>query len=505
MVQVIDPPVTIPQIPQTRLLPRDNDYSEIGGATTGSAKILTKHLTYQVQAEWYGAVADGTTDNTAAFLAAATAVDAAGGGVILLRAGIYKVSTVVTFTSLDKVSWLGSGSGQTVVKSAVAVGTPGAGDPYIFFFNACTDFSVRDITFNGDNIVTTAANTMLVGALSCTNLRFENIQCINFKRFGLGINSCVRFWVNKSYYLRTTTENSYQNGSIRLFATAGTCGPGWIEDNEIDGAGIGYEGTDITYAFNRITNFGYGAGIVTNASATSLRAHIIGNIISGGTGQDVDGTYPSGIESYGAYSRIIGNHCRNNSGNGITFGGQQNIVADNICIDNGSVANVGVGIANNYQDATYNGSYSLVSNNICRQVGGIYQGYGYADIGVGNASTSLSFTNNDFSANGTADFLKSATSTLYSWVGKVYQFSDSWNPGLIAAGASATKAVTAAGATQGDFVQVSFVTQANDGLMPSGYVYGTNTALAILFNPTGAGVTPASGTVYVSVTKKAPF
>lgn len=452
-------------------------------------------------ARWFGA-SPAETDNTEAIVKAADAVNAAGGGILMFDAGVYRIASLAVFSEYDGVSFQGEG---TTIKSTIPEDEPATGEAYMLRFDSCTNFRIRGIKFDGDNIETTQINTTMVALVACSNFSVEDCEIVNLKRFGLGLNSCTNFYVKENYFLRTTIENSYQNGSIRLFATLGTCGPGWIEDNDVHGAGIGYEGDDITYAFNRITNWGYGAGIVTNASATSNRATIIGNIISGGTGQDADGVYCSGIESYAAYSRIIGNLCKNNDGSGIAFGGKFTILHSNQCIDNGSADNPGVGIANNYQDATYNGSFSVLVGNICRQVTGAHQAYGFADIGSGNVSTSLSFTNNDFGGNATGEFLKAAGSVLYSWVGKRYQFSAAWNPGAILTKATVSMGVTAAGAQQGDFVEVSFSPAANDGLVYSGYIYGDNSAAAVITNPTSGTVTPASGTVYLSVTKKAPF
>lgn len=77
----------------------------------------------------------------------------------------------------------------------------------------------------------------------------------------------------------------------------------------------------------------------------------------------------------------------------------------------------------------------------------------------------------------------------------------SWNPGLIANGSGLTSAsVTVTGAAFGDFVQVA-APYSLQGVTATAFVSAANTALVRLQNSTGAGVTLASGTWRVRVTK----
>ena len=55
----------------------------------------------------FGAVGDGTTDDTTALQAAIDAASAAGGGTVFLSAGFYKITTALSVTS--NVSFLGAG------------------------------------------------------------------------------------------------------------------------------------------------------------------------------------------------------------------------------------------------------------------------------------------------------------------------------------------------------------------------------------------------------------
>jgi hypothetical protein len=71
--------------------------------------------------------------------------------------------------------------------------------------------------------------------------------------------------------------------------------------------------------------------------------------------------------------------------------------------------------------------------------------------------------------------------------------SATWNPGLIAAGGNATTTVAINGLVAGDSVDVS-VTVDLAGLILYAWA-GTNIVNVKLYNPTAAGITPASMTV----------
>lgn len=76
-----------------------------------------------------------------------------------------------------------------------------------------------------------------------------------------------------------------------------------------------------------------------------------------------------------------------------------------------------------------------------------------------------------------------------------------WNPGTLANGSGATSAaVTVTGAVFGDFAQVAAPYDLQ-GVLATAYVNAANTVAVRLQNQTGGGVTLASGTWRVRVTK----
>lgn len=461
-----------------------------------------------VNVRTFGAKGDGITDDTAAIQGAIMATPR---GEIIFDRGTYILANVINCASLNGISFRGAGKGLTILKSTIPSGTPRMGDATMLKFSNCTNFSVRGITFDNNSILTTQSVTEMVLAANSVNFIFADCEFLNFKRFALAVQSSQRFWITDNYFYAPVIAgglSSYQTGSIRLYDNTSPCGPGWILHNEIIGAGVGYGGLDIVYAYNRITNFQYGSGIVVGSTSptTVNRVTIIGNTITGGgPGKDNDGFYPKGIECYCAYARIIGNICYNNAGGGIVFGGLYSLVSSNLCYSNGTSANPAYGIAGSYVSGSADPSNSSITNNICRSPGPTFQAYGYQDIGAAVASVSLHFSGNDFSGNKTADFSKSSTSRYYTWVSNTYQVNTSWTPGTIAAGASLTLGVTVPNATVGDTVGAAFSAIPNSAITIGANVSSPNAVTAVITNNNSSAITLGAGTLYLTVSAKAPF
>ena len=89
-------------------IPAAAQFNTIWGQTTGSSSLV-----YNVKA--YGAVGDGTTDDTVAIQAALTAAVTAGGGIVYLPAAIYKVTNTLLIGSYVHV--VGAGRGATIIRS----------------------------------------------------------------------------------------------------------------------------------------------------------------------------------------------------------------------------------------------------------------------------------------------------------------------------------------------------------------------------------------------------
>jgi parallel beta-helix repeat protein len=350
----------------------------------------------------YGAVGDGSTDDTGAIRSAIRAASATG-GVVFFPPGVFVLPGRITCKSLNNVSFQGSGKSATVLKSAVPAGNPAKnGGPTMLSFSKCTNFSIRNITFDNNNIA--AARRKCMVSVSCsTTFTISNCAFINAKRQMLAIQSSSRFQVRDNYFNCTELDGEVFTGAIMLYDNISQTSNAQIVNNEIIGAQSGGRGVDIVWEHNRIVNFGYGAGIFSGHDGVGFGTHnwtIIGNSITGGQpARDANGFYPKGIEVYAPRTKIIGNTCYNNAGSGIVFGGRSSIVANNSCFDNGLPDNKACGIAAVYVSPHIDPSNSIITGNTCKNIRGGFQHYGFSDAGVRIATSGLRFSGNDFSGN----------------------------------------------------------------------------------------------------------
>lgn len=350
----------------------------------------------------YGAVGDGSTDDAAAIQSAITAASA-NGGTVLFPPGVYVLPSLLTCKSRHNLSFQGSGKSATILKSAIPVSFPPRnGGPTMLGFWNCANFSIRDMTFDNNNIMTTLRSSML-SVSGSTNFTVSNCAFINAKQFILSIQASSKFSIKDNYFNCTELNGMVFTGAIMLFDNIGRTSDGQIVNNEIIGAQSGGRGVNILWDHNRITNFGYGAGIFSGHDGVGFGTHnwtITANSITGGQpARDANGFYPKGIEVYAPRTKIIGNTCYNNSGSGIVFGGRDSLVANNSCFDNGLPDNQACGIAAVYVPPHIDPSNSIIRGNTCRNIRGGFQHYGFSDVGVRIATTGLQFSGNDFSGN----------------------------------------------------------------------------------------------------------
>jgi parallel beta-helix repeat protein len=236
----------------------------------------------------------------------------------------------------------------------------------------------------------------------------------------LAIQSSSRFLIKDNYFNCAELDGTVFTGAIMLYDNISQTSAGQIVNNEIIGAESGGRGANIVWSHNRITNFGYGAGIFSGHDGVGFGTHnwtITGNTITGGQpARDANGFYPKGIEVYAPRTKIVGNTCSYNSGTGIVFGGQSSLVADNLCFNNGLPDNEASGIAAVYVPPNIDPSNSTVTGNTCRNRGAGFQHYGFsyawgnlsgfekariasAESGARIAASGLHFSGNDFSGN----------------------------------------------------------------------------------------------------------
>lgn len=229
---------------------------------------LTGIRTYNIKDPVYGAIGDGVADDTAAINLAITACNAAGGGVVYIPPGSYKVTKNVVPPSLaaeyvsfflsdaHNITFLGDGEASKIV---FADNTAGVFWDGFYVTNGSTNISWRDLSMDGSAMVTTPANNAMVQvvALAANPL----VGMTNFSMQGCTIGPCsgVGYFVN-------TTDLAHLITNVRA------------HENTIDGSvsgganGAGVGGAALTWStfFNHaICSHNYalgGPGELTSAS-----------------------------------------------------------------------------------------------------------------------------------------------------------------------------------------------------------------------------------------------
>lgn len=437
----------------------------------------------------FGVTADGVTDDT---LALQAALAAANGKILQLPVGgTILVQSATTLASGNNVSIEGNGC---TIKAGTSLTLSGTS---VVLWQNATGFFCRNVVFDFNSRTCAAADAVIAMA-GCSHFKFQANRIINATKVGLAMSGCSYFELSGNYLEKTTADTAAVNQALMIGVTSSPSNFGTVKDNVCVKFGIICVGAGVIFKGNRITDWRYGAGISIAALATSLRCSLIGNYCSSGyVGLDGDSLTIKGLEVWGAYNRVIGNHCEYNSGPGIFIGGQYSVVADNICNSNCTYDSLGGGITAGYLDATYNANDSAITGNRCFDILGASgtQKYGMQI----NASCDRVFTAaNNLAGNKTGDIDTGGKS--HPFVGKNQHFSFTWNPASVAPGASVTNAQTVAGAEVGDFVSVSCSGNLL-GMSVSGYVSGTNDVVVVIANNSAGAVDIGSSTFRVLLTK----
>ena len=137
-------------------------------ALSNSAIALNTLLpVFNVRSAPYGAVGNGTADDTTAIQAASTACDAAGGGILFFPAGRYKITSAVTATR--KVCLVGAGPNVTMILAASILQLKIKGTAVGWGGN-----TVEGITFSKVDLILGEANTDQMQGVQVVNCTFLN-------------------------------------------------------------------------------------------------------------------------------------------------------------------------------------------------------------------------------------------------------------------------------------------------------------------------------------------
>lgn len=300
----------------------------------------------------YGATGNGTTDDTVALNAAASAIPSVG-GVLIIPPGTYLHSATIMLKSNTTVIAFGA----TFAASAAWPAPPG-GSTVLTTTGYCTFENVNfGVAFNAttktDHDITILGGifdaTALVGAIGengaqhCIRMRMVQTVRVQFSRFiswsdataflacdDTLVESCrsTGSW-NTAYdhWEGPTNSKVINNVAVCQFVTqagGASNGIGWTST---DSAATGTMNADgCLIAGNKISGmYGPAIGISTlnAAGGNCFRARIVNNIIDGG------GTSPLGIALYdaGGYHVVEGNYIINLNGSGGAGSGQPILVA----------------------------------------------------------------------------------------------------------------------------------------------------------------------------------
>lgn len=488
---------------------------------TGAGSIAGSLKVNEVYPEWWGAVGDGTTDDTTPLAAAI----ATGKKVYISQS--YQSGAQTITTQRQKIY----GPGTIIAKSASShLFTVQA--TYVTFSDLRLNGIATSNATGGFAIFTAAANVaqyltaerVLISGADST-VGFNNaIKFDDGCHFGR-VENCIieRLWGNISgtgYGVLIGNAKGCRISKNKMIATSGRgrhgvytssgCSDAVVESNYLenfDREGISQDSTGVQSAcarniYSNNTLVGC-AKAGTNASSGSIGIYehssntlIIGNTITGsGTkGIAIDGTGVTDL----ADTVIVGNIVANSATVGIDIiAGVRGIVANNKVYES-STASVGTS-PNIYvrSDGTTATSDYVISGNHC--AGTTYARSALTLNSTAPAPTNLRVYGNKF--NQCQSYTLELNGVTCELDGRIQFRQDSVSYGPIANGASFSTGYTINGADTGDVVTVSHTSNL-DGCALYGAVSATNGVTVNVLNLSGASKTIASGSLRIDVWKR---
>ena len=213
-------------------------------------------MVYNVRA--YGAVGDGTTDDTVAIQATINAANAVGGGIVLIPMGTYKITTALT--SYARIFIVGNGVGVSVIKQTT---------------NNINAFSLVDGIFAGfENLQITNSGTHTAGiGIDLTwslngnveQMYLQNLQIVDF-HIGVNAQTLITSQISNVECLTCDTGFYFYQGGTSTS----------VNNTYANGCGVGYYVDGLVYiSFN---------GTAADSSHQAYYLHNCGGITFNGCG-----------------------------------------------------------------------------------------------------------------------------------------------------------------------------------------------------------------------------
>ena len=155
------------------------DWYEVTALTTSTATALSNRFNSElnVRDPRFGAVGDGITNDRTAIQSAINVANTAGGGVVFIPAGTYRLDTSLTLYS--NITLRGAGS-QTIIKSTVLdyAGTGLAGGHRQLDIRNSSNFTIRDITFDSGSMTSFSGAVRSILLYACREFTVQNCKFI---------------------------------------------------------------------------------------------------------------------------------------------------------------------------------------------------------------------------------------------------------------------------------------------------------------------------------------
>ena len=311
----------------------------------------------------FGQVAGDGSDATAAIRAAMASADAP---VVKVPAGVYGLMPG-TYLAGSAVSLVGDGIGRSIIR--LPNNCAQLGD--LLHWEGRNDVLVQDLTLdlNGCAAGSLSSGFAVTGG---HGLRFAHVSIV-----GAGAGPWLLASLNGVSHaqvvgsrLQARAAQSIQNQGINVSASYAQGDDVLIEGNTLVNTGALANVMHLRFLDNDVSGWGYGAGISTNP-VYSADAVIAGNVLhDSGTGQDADGAWPNGIESWGPRAVIAGNRVANVAA-GLFVGGPGSTVICNVVTGAGKRADGAgdAGLTLGYVSVAQNANGSTLLGNVVEEDG----------------------------------------------------------------------------------------------------------------------------------------